>query len=127
MTIHDQYRLQRSNQYCLDSACAHCEGVIRHEPLFVTQSATVQYAFRVLSDPHQLSLEDELILHSLGVIWERRENSVQAAAPQMRASPQLSREPDLGESRHQEIQLRIDERDRLYHPNAIGHGCTRQY
>jgi hypothetical protein len=69
MPIHDQYPLHHSNQYSADSACAHCEGVIRHEPWCVTQSATVQYAFRTLSDPHLLSLEDELILHSLGVIW----------------------------------------------------------
>jgi hypothetical protein len=69
MPIHDQYPLQHSNQYSSESACAHCEGVTRHELWCVTQSATVQYAFRVLSDPHQLSLEDELILHSLGVKW----------------------------------------------------------
>jgi hypothetical protein len=69
MPMHDQYPLHYSNQYCADSACAHCEGVVRHEPWCVTQSATVQYAFLALSDSHQLSLEDELILHGLGVIW----------------------------------------------------------
>jgi hypothetical protein len=69
MPIHDQYPLQYSNQYCGESACAHCEGVVRHESWCVTQSVTVQYAFRALSDPHQLSFEDELILHALGVIW----------------------------------------------------------
>ena len=71
MPIHDQYPLHYHNQFCADSVCAHCEGVIRHEPWFVTQSVTVQYAFRVLSDPHQLSLEEELILHGLGVVWNR--------------------------------------------------------
>lgn len=69
MPIHDKYPLHQSNQYSVDSACAHCEGVISHEQWCVTQSATVQYAFRVLSDPRQLTLADELILHCLGVIW----------------------------------------------------------
>lgn len=33
------------NQYSADSACAHCEGVIRHEPWCITQNADVRYAF----------------------------------------------------------------------------------
>ena len=69
MPKHDQYPLHHSSQYNVDSACGHCDGIIRHERWCVTQSVSVQYAFRALSDPRQLSLEDELILHSLGVLW----------------------------------------------------------
>jgi hypothetical protein len=36
----------------------------------VPQNVTVHYALIVLSDPNQLSLEDELILHGLGVTWK---------------------------------------------------------
>jgi hypothetical protein len=51
-------------------ACIHCHGVTHHELWCATQNATVHYALIVLSDPNQLSLEDELILHGLGVTWK---------------------------------------------------------
>jgi hypothetical protein len=61
--------LQHSNRYSADSACTHCDGVIRHEPWCTTQSANVRYAFQIAMDCRQLSVGDELSLHALGVAW----------------------------------------------------------
>jgi hypothetical protein len=61
--------LTHSNRYSADSACGHCDGVIRHEPWCVTQNAAVQYATQVVSNPGLLSTRDHLILHALGVTW----------------------------------------------------------
>jgi hypothetical protein len=69
MPLQNDLPLRHSNQYSVDSACMHCDGIIRHESWCVTQSATVRYAFQAALDPNQLSLGDELILHALGVAW----------------------------------------------------------
>jgi len=69
MPTEHQLPLRHSNQYNADSACGHCDGVLRHESWCVTQSARVQYAYRAASDSHHLSLGDRLILHALGVAW----------------------------------------------------------
>jgi hypothetical protein len=61
--------LIHSNQYSADSACSHCDGVIRHEAWCMTQNAGVQYAYQVVSDPSLLSTGDHLNLHALGVAW----------------------------------------------------------
>jgi hypothetical protein len=69
MSIYDQQPLSFSNQYSADSACAHCEGIIRHEPWCATQNVNVHYAHQAASFPNQLTLEDRIILHALGVAW----------------------------------------------------------
>ena len=69
MPVQDQIPSSHSNQYSADSACAHCEGVIRHEPWCITQNESVQYAYQAVSDPGQLSRGDHLILHALGAKW----------------------------------------------------------
>ena len=51
MPVEDQLQLHYSNQYCADSACGHCDGVLRHEHWCITQNASVQYAYQVISDP----------------------------------------------------------------------------
>jgi hypothetical protein len=61
--------LRHSNQYSVDSACVHCDGIIRHESWCVTQSGNVCYAFQAVEDASQLSPGDELMLHALGVVW----------------------------------------------------------
>ncbi len=61
--------LRHSNRYSVDSACVHCDGVIRHESWCVTQSGNVNYAFQAVDDASQLSPGDELMLHALGVVW----------------------------------------------------------
>jgi hypothetical protein len=69
MPAQSQIPLSHSNQYSAESACGHCDGVIRHEPWCVTQNATVQYAYQAVSDPAHLSHGDHLILHALGAAW----------------------------------------------------------
>jgi hypothetical protein len=69
MPLQSQIPLSHSNQYSADSACGHCDGVIRHEPWCVTQNATVQYAYQAVSDPDRLNPGDHLILHALGAAW----------------------------------------------------------
>ncbi len=61
--------LIHSNRYSADSACRHCGGIVRHEHWCRTQKASVQYAYRVVTDPAHLSIEDRLILHALGAAW----------------------------------------------------------
>ena len=60
-----------ANQYGADSACAHCSSVIGHEQWCSIQNSNVQYAFQVVRYADRLSLQDRLILHALGVAWER--------------------------------------------------------
>ena len=69
MPIEHQLPLSHSNKYSADSACGHCDGVLRHESWCITQNASVQYAYQVISDPSHLSLVDHLILHALGAAW----------------------------------------------------------
>jgi hypothetical protein len=56
-------------KYSAASSCEHCDGVIRHEPWCVTVNESVLYAYEVVLDPGKLTLEDQLILHALGVAW----------------------------------------------------------
>jgi hypothetical protein len=60
-----------SNRYHAQSACPHCQGVIRHEPWCILRSPDVCYAFQIIVEPGKLTIGDALILHSLGVAWER--------------------------------------------------------
>jgi hypothetical protein len=69
MPVDSHLPLSYSNQYSAESACGHCDGVIRHEPWCITQNASVRYAYQAVSDPQNLSPGDHLILHALGVAW----------------------------------------------------------
>ena len=69
MSIRKQRSISHSNQYSADSACAHCEGIIRHENWCITQNANVHYAHQAALFPNNLSLEDRIILHAWGVAW----------------------------------------------------------
>jgi len=64
-----QGSLYYSNRYHADSACKHCGAIIRHEPWCVTCNRRVLEAYEIVLDPAKLTLQDELILHALGVIW----------------------------------------------------------
>jgi hypothetical protein len=68
MPVQNQLPLSDSNE-ASDSACGHCDGVIRHEPWCITESPSVQYAYQVVSDPSHLNAGDHLILHALGAAW----------------------------------------------------------
>ncbi len=69
MSVHNQLPWCHSNRYSADSACAYCEGIVRHESWCVTQNANLYYAFEAVVDPKQVSIGDELALHALGVAW----------------------------------------------------------
>ena len=69
MPTQNQLPWGHSNRYSADSACLHCEGVIRHESWCLEQNANVHYAYQAVSEPDWLSLGDQLILHALGVAW----------------------------------------------------------
>lgn len=59
-----------SNRYSAQSACEHCEGVVRHESWCITRDPVVYYAYQIVVEPGKLTVGDALILHSLGVTWE---------------------------------------------------------
>ena len=58
-----------SNRYSADSACEHCEGIVRHEPWCITRSAETLYAYEAVLDAGKLTVGDRLILHALGASW----------------------------------------------------------
>ena len=72
MPVQDHLPLSDSNRYSADSACGHCDGVIRHEPWCITKNVSVQYAYRAVSNPDQLSPGDHLVLHALGAKWTEK-------------------------------------------------------
>ena len=65
-------RRATATEYSADSACGHCDGIIRHEAWCMTQNASVQYAYQAVSDPDNLSPGDHLTLHALGAAWTPR-------------------------------------------------------
>ena len=69
MSLQDKIPVVHGNRYSADLVCAHCDGVIRHEPWCITQNANVQYAHQVVNDPAHMSYGDRLILHALGATW----------------------------------------------------------
>jgi hypothetical protein len=54
------------------SACDHCKALIRHELWGITLNPGVSYACEIVADPSKLTVGDGLMLHSLGVIWEKK-------------------------------------------------------
>ncbi len=58
-----------SNHYTAQSACEHCQGIIRHERWCITVDRTVYYAYEIITDANKLTVGDAIILHSLGVLW----------------------------------------------------------
>lgn len=58
-----------SNRYTAQSACEHCQGIIRHERWCITVHRAVYYAYEIVADPSKLAIGDAIILHSLGAAW----------------------------------------------------------
>jgi glycerol-3-phosphate cytidylyltransferase-like family protein len=58
-----------SNRYHAQSACQHCEGVIRHKHWCLALNPIVRYACEIVIHPDRLTIGDAIILHSLGVRW----------------------------------------------------------
>lgn len=71
---------REANNYSAESSCQHCASVIRHEPWCVAVNEAVFYAYLIVLDPRRLSLEDELILHALGVTWARNKAEVHSGS-----------------------------------------------
>jgi glycerol-3-phosphate cytidylyltransferase-like family protein len=63
-----------SNRYHAESACQHCEGVIRHERWCLALNPLVYYACEIVIYPDKLTIGDAIILHSLGVLWRHPYN-----------------------------------------------------
>ena len=59
-----------SNQYPADVACSQCAGVNTHEAWCSTHNVFVQYAFLAVLN-NDLTIGDTLMLHALGVKWDR--------------------------------------------------------
>ncbi len=66
-----------SNQYNEQSSCEPCAGVVRHEKWCITCDPLVRYAYEVVLSPEKLTVCDRLILHALGVSWQK--NSCQGS------------------------------------------------
>ena len=65
-----QFTPYDSNHHSADPACSHCAGVTTHEAWCSTHNVSVQYAFRAVLN-NDLTIGDTLILHALGVKWDR--------------------------------------------------------
>lgn len=61
--------LYHSNRFNSQAACAHCQGIIRHETWCITVDRAVYYAYEIVADPDKITVGDSLMLHSLGVKW----------------------------------------------------------
>lgn len=66
---HEISPVYHTNKYTADSACEHCQGIIRHETWCITKNANVLYAFDILIHIENMTEQDKIILHALGVIW----------------------------------------------------------
>lgn len=62
---------RHSNKYNAEAQCPHCSGVVRHESWCITVSPTVVYACQAVLDSDKLSEGDRIILHALGVAWDK--------------------------------------------------------
>ena len=69
MSTHQAAVWRHSNKYSADTACEHCDGIVRHEPWCITGCPVVMYAYEAVLDSDKLSEGDRLILHALGVEW----------------------------------------------------------
>jgi len=81
------------NQDAPDSACSHCSGVVSHEPWCITKNSNVRYAFEAVLYPDCLTIQDGLILHALGVVWEgknRQATGVELFTSELKKRPERS-------------------------------------
>jgi hypothetical protein len=56
-----------------------CDGTVRHERWCITSDPAVQYAYGAVFEPEKLTLMDRLVLHALGVSWDK--NPCQGTCP----------------------------------------------
>jgi hypothetical protein len=70
-----------SNPYSATLACEYCRATARHELWCISQNLEVLRAWQPVLDPSKLSLQDELILHALGVKWSADRKITPGAQP----------------------------------------------
>jgi hypothetical protein len=56
-------------QYFLGRTCPHCEQLDGCAPWCILRNQLVQYARIAVLDGREISTEDEIMLHGLGVLW----------------------------------------------------------
>lgn len=83
MPLPQQTRIYHSNRYSANSACLHCRGIIRHETWCVSRNPTVSYAYNAVLGRGDLTAQDHLILHALGVAWDEGEGTLVQTAPKI--------------------------------------------
>jgi hypothetical protein len=59
-----------NSRYAADAACKHCDLIGRHLPWCITHNAKVTYAYDIVLHPENMTMQDSLILHALGVLWK---------------------------------------------------------
>ena len=63
----------RCDQCNAGLACEYCQGITRHEPWCVFVAPIVSYAYQIVADPSNLAMGDALMLHALGVAWDKKQ------------------------------------------------------
>jgi hypothetical protein len=59
-----------NSRYAADAACEHCEKLGGHHEVWcITCNHRVLYARGVVEDAKTMTMQDNLILHALGVAW----------------------------------------------------------
>lgn len=66
----DTTKRHHKMKYSAESACIHCEGIVRCEHWCLKRNSNVYYAYAIVMDKTLMTVTDVLILHSLGVTWE---------------------------------------------------------
>ncbi|HEX8893777.1 MAG TPA: hypothetical protein VF783_10660 [Terriglobales bacterium] len=84
-----QFTPYDTNQPSADPACSHCGGVTTHEAWCSTNNVSVQYAFGAVLY-NDLTIGDTLILHALGVKWDRSSPDVSKHSRRVAESGLLS-------------------------------------
>jgi hypothetical protein len=68
---HDEAAPYHCSGYNAQAACKHCDGIIHHERWCQTLNPVVGYAYKIVVSANELAIGDTIILHSLGVLWDR--------------------------------------------------------
>ena len=93
MRPNDELRWYRRYRQSHETVCKYCEGSHRHRRWCPTQNTVVSYAYAVASGAARLTLQDELILHGLGVAWTANDSATKkppALLSQRRPFPLLT-------------------------------------
>ena len=62
--------LYQGKENLSQAGCNYCDGITEHAPWCATQDPNVYYAYAIVADSSKITVADELLLHSLGVVWD---------------------------------------------------------